>query len=358
MARALELAGRALNTTHPNPRVGCVLVRDGVVVGEGWHEVAGGPHAEVVALRAAGAAARGATAYVTLEPCCHTGRTPPCTDALVGAGISRVVYAAPDPDPRVAGGGARVLAGAGIAVSAGLLEAQARALNPGFESRLRRRRPWIRCKIAASLDGRTALASGASRWITGEAARADVQRLRARCDAILTGSGTVLADDPQLTVRSAFTAPLRQPLRIVLDSRLRVSPSARLFSEAGPLLLLATEAGVPRREALEAAGAELALLPADETGRLRIDAVIQALAARELNEVLVEAGPSLNGALLAAGLVDELVVYQAAHVLGAGARGMFSLPALERMDDRPSFRLAEVRRVGDDLRLVYLAGES
>jgi diaminohydroxyphosphoribosylaminopyrimidine deaminase/5-amino-6-(5-phosphoribosylamino)uracil reductase len=353
MARAIALAWRGLGTTDPNPRVGCVVVRDGEVVGEGWHERAGEPHAEVHALRAAGDRARGATAYVSLEPCCHQGRTPPCTGALVAAGVARVVYGCGDPNPRVAGGGAAQLVAAGIVVEGGVLEAEARAVNPGFIARMARGRPWLRVKTAVSLDGRTALADGRSRWITGPDARRDVQRLRARSSAIVTGIGTILADDPELTVRDEPAGAVRPPVRIVLDSSLRLPPGARLLSTPGPVVVLATHDDAGRRRALAAAGADVRV-GAGEGGRVAPGALVEALLQLECNEVLVEAGPVVNGALLAAGLVDELVVYQAAHVLGDTARAVFVLPPLASMDDRPAFRLADVRRVGDDLRLTYL----
>jgi diaminohydroxyphosphoribosylaminopyrimidine deaminase/5-amino-6-(5-phosphoribosylamino)uracil reductase len=357
MARAIALAWRGLGTTEPNPRVGCVIVRDGAVVGEGWHVRAGEPHAEVHALRAAGGLARGATAYVSLEPCCHQGRTPPCTGALVAAGIARVVYGCGDPNPRVAGGGAAQLRAAGIAVEGGMLEAEARAVNPGFLARMARGRPWLRVKTAASIDGRTALADGRSRWITGADARRDVQRLRARSSAIVTGIGTVLADDPELTVRDEPAGALRPPVRVVLDSSLRMPPTARLLARPGGVVVLATRDDPARHGPLAAAGADVRIV-AGEAGRVAPASLLDVLVALECNEVLVEAGPVVNGALLAAGLVDELVVYQAAHVLGDTARGMFALPPLASMDARPAFRLADVRRVGDDLRLTYLAKEN
>jgi diaminohydroxyphosphoribosylaminopyrimidine deaminase/5-amino-6-(5-phosphoribosylamino)uracil reductase len=327
MARALRLAARGLNTTTPNPRVGCVLVKDGRVAGEGWHVRAGGPHAEIVALEAAGAAARGATAYVTLEPCCHHGRTPPCTDAVIRAGVSRMVYAAPDPNPRVDGGGARALTAAGIVVEGGLLSGQAEALNPGFILRHRRGWPLVRLKIAATLDGRTALADGRSQWLTGEAARRDVQRWRARSCAILTGSGTVLADDPALNVREADEDVPRQPLRVILDGRGRVAPTARILQPPGDALLV--------------------------RDRPSLASLFRSLAERGINEVWVEAGATLSGALLAERLVDELIVYQAGAVLGASARPMFEFLPLPDLASRPRFRLKELRHIGDDLRFIW-----
>lgn len=351
MVRALELAARGLATVDPNPRVGCVIVRDGEVVGEGWHERAGEAHAEVHALAAAGDRARGATAYVTLEPCCHHGRTPPCTDALIAAGVVRVIYGAGDPNPRVDGGGERLLREAGIDVEGGVLAAESAALNVGFMTRMRSGRPWVRSKLAVSLDGRTALADGRSRWITGPAARRDVQRWRARSSAIVTGVGTVLADDPLLTVREpADTA--RQPLRVILDPGLRTPPGARLLTEGGQVLVVAARDDGGRRQALESAGARVEVLTGGGP-RIDLPALLNFLAGLGTNEVLVEAGEELNGALLAGRHIDELIVYQAPHVLGSTARGMFAMPMLEDMKDRPAFRLHEVRSVGDDLRMIY-----
>ena len=347
MARALQLAARGLLTTTPNPRVGCVIVRDGRVVGEGWHERAGTPHAEIHALRAAGEAARGATAYVTLEPCSHHGRTPPCAEALVDAGVARVVAAMTDPNPLVAGGGIALLTLAGIRAEVGLLEGEARALNPGFVSRMTRGRPWVRLKTASTLDGKTALANGQSQWITGEAARADVQALRARACAILTGSGTVLADDPRMNVRDFDLG--RQPLRVVADSALRTPPDAAIL----PALVACARAEPAARAALERAGAEVAELPASD-GRVELAALLALLAQRGVNELHVEAGAALNGALLAAGLVDEWVAYVAPMAVGDAARGLFAMPALTTLADAARFALADVRQVGGDLRLTLL----
>jgi diaminohydroxyphosphoribosylaminopyrimidine deaminase/5-amino-6-(5-phosphoribosylamino)uracil reductase len=347
MARALQLAERGLCTTSPNPRVGCVLVQGDAVVGEGWHERAGEPHAEVHALRAAGSKARGATAYVTLEPCSHHGRTPPCAEALIAAGVARVVCAMQDPNPQVAGGGLARLCAAGVAVECGLMESEARALNTGFVSRMTRGRPWVRSKVAASLDGRTALANGASRWITGAAARQDVQHWRARSCAVLTGSGTVLADDPQLNVRIATE---RQPWRVVLDSALRTPPAARIL-QGGKVLLCTTSQDADKRAALEARGAEVLVL-ADAQGRVDLPALLRELARRGINEVLVEAGRTLNGALLRAGLVDELLLYLAPQLLGDAARGMADLGELTGLEQRVDLAWRDVRRVGDDLRIL------
>lgn len=349
MARALELAARGLDTTDPNPRVGCVLAHGEHVVGEGWHERAGGPHAEVLALREAGEEARGATAYVTLEPCSHHGRTPPCVDALIAGGVARVVFAAHDPNPRVDGAGATRLAAAGIRTEGGLMESAARALNPGFESRMRRGRPWVRVKLAASLDGRTALAGGESRWITGEPARQDVQHLRARSSAILTGIGTVLRDDPRLDVRLPDTT--RQPLRVVLDPSLRTPATARILGLPGRVLVLCGEAARGRAESLEHVGVAVEAV-AVEDGRLSLPAVLARLAALEVNELHVEAGPVVSGAFLAAGLTDELVLYVAPVLLGPQAQPLAKLPAITAMADRAEFHLIDSRRIGDDQRFT------
>jgi len=359
MARALRLAHRGLYTTDPNPRVGCVLVRDGAVVGEGFHARAGSPHAERNALRSAGVEANGATAYVTLEPCCHYGRTPPCTDALIEAGVSRVVAALLDPNPLVAGSGLERLAEAGIAVEHGPLAAQAAALNPGFLKRMRDGVPYVRCKLAMSLDGRTAMASGESQWVTGGAARRDVQRLRARSSAIVTGLGTVLADDPCLNVRltgkdlgcAGGAMDLRQPVRVVLDPRLQMSPDARMLRLPGQTVVLTGDDNPASTAALETAGAVVASLPANGEG-LDLEAVLAYLAEQEINEVMVEAGPTLAGAFLSAGLVDELVLYVAPHIMGSGARGLFHLPGLEQMRDRIQLEILQARAVGRDLRIL------
>jgi diaminohydroxyphosphoribosylaminopyrimidine deaminase/5-amino-6-(5-phosphoribosylamino)uracil reductase len=318
MARALQLAERGMYTADPNPRVGCVLVRDGEIVGEGWHCRAGEAHAEVHALRQAGERARGADVYVTLEPCCHHGRTPPCSDALIAAGVARVVAAAADPNPRVAGEGMKQLARAGITVETGLLQGEAERLNRGFLQRMRGGRPWVRCKLAMSLDGRTALANGASQWITGETARRDVQYWRARSSAVMTGIGTVLADDPALTVRlqpppsaeHGCGDAIRQPLRAVLDTSLR--------------------------------------MPAQ---------VMQILAKEGINEIWAEAGPTLSGALLRDGLVDELIIYMAPLLMGDMARGLFRLPAFERLSECVALEISEVRAVGRDWRITARVGK-
>ncbi len=355
MARALALAERGLYGADPNPRVGCVVVRGGEIVGEGWHQRAGEAHAEVHALNAAGAQARGATVYVTLEPCCHYGRTPPCTDALLKAGIVRLIAAMPDPNPQVAGRGLEILRAAGIAVECGLLAEQARVLNPGFILRMTANRPFVRVKSAMSLDGRTALASGESQWITGEAARRDVQRLRARSSAILTGIGTVLADDPSLDVR--LPEAIRQPLRVILDAQLRTPPTARILQCPGSVLILTAVTDGAMQAPLKAAGADIAALPYSEQG-LDLHAVMAELAHRECNEVHVECGPTLDGALLQAGLVDEIVVYMAPILLGDKARSLFRLPELTRMSDRMELEILDMRAVGKDWRVTMRSAKN
>lgn len=346
MAHALRLAERAAYTARPNPMVGCVIARDEVVVGEGWHQRTGGPHAEVFALRQAGELARGATAYVTLEPCAHHGRTPPCALALIEAGVSRVVAAMRDPFPKVDGGGFVLLREAGIAVAEGLMAAQARELNQGFLSRIERGRPWVRVKLAASLDGRTAMADGRSKWITGAAAREDVQHWRARAGAILTGAATVLADDPMLTVRLTDTEVL-PPLRVVLDARLRSLDCARVREGGAPTLYLHDAAVRPP----EAADAEFASVPSHD-GRLDLGAVLALLAERGINEVHTEAGATLAGALLAGGWVDELLLYQAPTLLGEHGRPLLSGLGIHAMDDQRRMRVVDQRQVGGDLRLL------
>lgn len=360
MARAIRLARHGLYTTDPNPRVGCVLVRDGRIVGEGFHRRAGEPHAERNAIDAAGELARGATAYVTLEPCCHHGRTPPCTDALLEAGVARVVVGMEDPNPLVRGRGLSRMAAAGVEVRTGVLEQTARALNPGFEKRMRGGLPYVRCKLAASLDGRTAMASGESKWITSDDARRDVHRLRARSSAVVTGIGTVLADNPSMNVRlgrDEFPAlwpeePPRQPLRVVVDSRLRMPLDAGMLSLPGATLIATCENSPRAIARANSAGAEVQVFPADEQGRVDLHVLLCYLAEREINEVLIEAGPTLAGAAMQAGLVDELLIYQAPHLMGDAARGLFRLPGIEAMAQRIALRIADVRRVGPDLRIT------
>jgi diaminohydroxyphosphoribosylaminopyrimidine deaminase / 5-amino-6-(5-phosphoribosylamino)uracil reductase len=414
MTRALALAERGLETTHPNPRVGCVIAKDERIIAEGWHERAGEAHAEIAALRAAQEPVAGATAYVTLEPCSHYGRTPPCVNALIEARIARVVFAVQDPNPRVSGQGAQALLRAGIAVEAGLMEAEATEVNIGFMKRMKHGLPWVRIKLAMSLDGRTALANGASQWITGEAARSDVQRWRARCSAVMTGVGTLLADDPQLNVRTpGFKG--RQPLRVVLDSYLRSAPGAKLFvglgaeavggvlifsalsgetaavnavsadaasapakladdaTWAGAVLsgaaraVTSTAANAPaqpatdpeadapgalqaRRAALLARAVRIEEVAANN-GCLDLSAVLRKLAHLEVNEVLVEAGPTLAGQLLATFLADELLLYVAPKLLGPQGRPLVNLPELQSLQDAWGFSLFDAKRFGDDLRL-------
>ena len=353
MQHALALATAAIGLTEPNPRVGCVIAGDGWSV-EGHTQRAGDAHAEVMALRAAamqGRDTRGATAYVTLEPCAHHGRTPPCCDALVSAGIRRVVVALGDPFPQVAGEGLRRLRAAGIQVDVGLGADAARELNIGFLSRVQRGRPFVRMKIAGSLDGRSALDDGRSQWITGPAARADGHQWRRRAGAVLTGVGTVLADDPRLDVREVPTP--RQPLRVIVDSRLRTPPGARILAPPGEVLLVGTDAAAPAADALRAAGAAVIALPAhsaDGVSRIDLPALMKELAARGVNELHVEAGPALNGALLQCGLVDELLVYMAPMLLGPG-RPLAALPALPALADAPRFEFIDSVAIGPDLRL-------
>ncbi len=361
MARALVLARRGLYTTDPNPRVGCVLVKDGRRVGEGWHERAGEPHAEVHALRAAGEAARGATAYVTLEPCSHHGRTGPCAEALVDAGVARVVVAMRDPNPLVAGNGIARLREAGIEVEVGLLETQARELNPGFVSRMAEGRPFVRLKMAMSLDGRTAMRSGESQWITGPRARCQVQRLRARSSAVITGVESVIFDNSRLTLRAeqlelpdAEAVAARQPLRVVVDTRLRLPEAAACLREPGRTLVATVEDhDVERRGRLEAAGAEVLALPAGEDGRVDLAALLAHLAEREaVNEALLETGATLAGAMLDAGLVDEMQLFVAPTLLGGEARPLFALPGLERMAEQRPLEILDIRAVGRDWRIT------
>ena len=348
MARALQLAERGLFTTDPNPRVGCVLVKDDEIVGEGWHQRAGEAHAEVNALNAAGARAKGATAYVTLEPCCHHGRTAPCSDTLINAGVACAVAAMQDPNPKVAGQGLAQLEKAGIETHSGVLQQQAEALNPGFIKRMSQGRPFVRGKLAMSLDGRTAMASGESQWITGAEARQDVQRLRARSSAIVTGIGTVLADDPSLTAR--VDEEVVQPLRVVLDSQLQMPASAKMLSLPGHTLVLTVSEDAQKADLLRAAGAEVEVLT-EKNGHVDLHAVMECLAQHDVNEVLVEAGATLCGAFLQAGLFDELVVYMAPLFMGSEARGLLNLPGLEKISEVVKLEVVDMRAVGKDWRL-------
>ena len=358
MQHALGLAALGLNTTDPNPRVGCVLVRGGKIVGEGWHERAGRAHAEVAALQSAGELARGASAFVTLEPCAASGRTPPCTEALLAAGVVRVVYAGADPHPHMQGGG-ELLRRAGVQVASGLLAGPARDLNLGFYSRFERARPWLRLKLGVSLDGRTGLADGESRWVTAKPARTDAQWFRARSSAVLTGIGTVLRDDPALNVR--LDGATRQPLRVVLDSALRAPPSARMFEREGPALIFASEPAVEhtgaadwraRRAQFEARGVRVECVAAASGGGLELRAVLNRLAQLEVNELWVEAGARLAGSLLAQELVDELVLYVAPCLLGPQALPLALIPDLSSLDSRLRFSYHDISRTGEDLRIV------
>ena len=382
MSRALALAERGLETTQPNPRVGCIIAQGEEIVGEGWHERAGEPHAEVNALGSAGPRAAGATAYVTLEPCSHHGRTPPCVDALIAARVARVVFALEDPNPRVSGRGAEALRRAGVAVEAGLMAAEAAELNPGFLKRMRTGRPWVRVKLAMSLDGRTALANGASQWITGPAAREDVQHWRARSSAILTGIGTVLADDPRLDVRLPELpsgCPRLQPLRVVVDARLRTPPGARMLTAGGGVVIMTAtndrendveltarraqllERGVTIEDVLASESNDKAERADGRGGghgkngagraRLSLPDVLDRLGRRDVNELWVEAGAGLAGALLHRSLVDELVIYIAPKLLGPQARPLVELGELHALDAAPSFTVVETRQIGEDVRL-------
>lgn len=368
MFRAIALAVHGLETTDPNPRVGCVIAQGEEIVGEGWHERAGEPHAEVNALRAAGARAAGATVYVTLEPCSHHGRTPPCVDALIAARVARVVFAVEDPNPRVSGRGAEALRQAGIATESGLLEAEAAELNPGFLKRMRCGRPWVRMKLAMSLDGRTALANGVSQWITGPAAREDVQHWRARSSAIITGIGTVLADDPRLNVRLPDPTPgrpRRQPLRIVLDSNLQTPPDAKLLTGEGGVLIITAARQEPgggvdqgnRRARLLERGAAIEEVSVSRgagaagAAGLSLPDVLDSLGRREVNELWVESGPRLAGELLRQRLVDELMVYVAPKLLGPQARPLAELEELRDLSAAPGFVILETCKIGDDVRL-------
>lgn len=350
MTRALELARRGLNTTAPNPRVGCVIVRNGQIVGEAWHHKAGQPHAEALALQQAGGLAAGATAYVTLEPCSHYGRTPPCALALIQAGVHKVRVAMQDPNPLVSGRGLMYLAQAGMDVRSGLLEPEAQELNRGFISRMQRRRPWVRLKLAASIDGRTALSDGRSQWITGDAARGDVQHWRARSCAILTGVDTVLYDDPQLTVRDIDIH--RMPLRVIVDTRLRTPPDAKIVGNG--TLVATAEHDQSRHQPFLARGAEVWLAP-QLNGYVDLGALLHELASREINELHVEAGATLCGAFIQAQLVDEIVLYFAPTIMGDQARAMFNLPALADLQNMHRWHWHDQNLIGQDLRVVLRA---
>jgi diaminohydroxyphosphoribosylaminopyrimidine deaminase/5-amino-6-(5-phosphoribosylamino)uracil reductase len=352
MSQALQLAAQGLYTTHPNPRVGCVLVKQGQVIGRGAHLITGGPHAEVYALREAGEAARGADAYVTLEPCSHYGRTPPCADALIKAGVKRVIAAMQDPNTLVAGSGLRALQDAGIDVASGLLEKEALALNPGFISLMTRGRPYVRSKIAASLDGKTALSNGKSQWITGAAARQDVQHWRAQSAAILTGIGTVLADDPMMTVR--LDGVSRQPMRIIVDSNLQTPLTCNMLDIArlahSPVVIAYANDNHQKAEQLKALGIDLLHIP-DSNGQVDLKTLLDELAKRNISEVLVEAGQVLNGALLDLQLIDEFIFYYAPKLMGGNAINMLAIETLTQMNQAIDLQLLDVRQVGQDIRI-------
>lgn len=369
MRRALELAARGRASTHPNPRVGCVIVKNGEIVGEGFHEKAGGPHAEVVALDAAGAKAKGADLYVTLEPCCHQGRTPPCTTAVIKAGIRRVFAAMEDPNPKVAGQGFAALRGAGIAVDVGSMEDAAQDLNRGFVSRLVRGRPWLTLKLAMSLDGRTALASGESKWITGDDARADVHRLRAEAGAVMTSVSTVIADDPELSVRHGPDRPEairgatacaipRQPDRIVLDTQLRVPADAQVFKPGARRIVLTVRPRADRMESLQKNGIEVVLAGPSINGHVGLESALKELARLQINEVLVECGPKLAGSVLRSGLMDEAVLYVAPSLFGHEGRALAELPGVQTLNQRINLQYTEVRQIGTDLRITLRPKDS
>ena len=358
MTRALQLAEQGLYSTAPNPRVGCVIVKDGKIVGEGTHFKAGEPHAEVFAIRQAGEQAKGATAYVTLEPCNHTGLTPPCSQAIVDAGISKVIAAMQDPNPQVVGSGLAHLQAHHIETASGLMQAQAEALNPGFISRMTKNKPFVRCKIAASLDGKTALSNGASQWITSEPARLDVQHWRARSCAILTGIGTVLADNPSMNVRTRYPlmgegwgegGTARQPLRVIVDTQLQTPIAAKILQGGNVLIAFANDAQNKSTQLLNA-GAELLCIP-NEAGKVCLKTLLSHLAACEVNEVLVEAGEGLNGALLTQNLIDELVIYYAPKLMGSAAKSMLDMPALTAMSQAIDLQILDMRQIGVDIRL-------
>ncbi|MEK7772133.1 MAG: bifunctional diaminohydroxyphosphoribosylaminopyrimidine deaminase/5-amino-6-(5-phosphoribosylamino)uracil reductase RibD [Pseudomonadota bacterium] len=349
MSTALRLAEKGLYSTAPNPRVGCVITRNEQIVGSGWHERAGQPHAEINALNLAGEAARGATAYVTLEPCSHYGRTPPCADALIDAGIAKVIIAMEDPNPMVSGRGCALLERAGITVQTGLLQTEAHALNVGFVTRMIHNRPWVRLKTAASLDGKTALNNGTSQWITGEAARQDGHRWRARSCAILTGIGTVKSDNPQLTVRHVATH--RQPKKIVVDSHLAIPLDARLLQGEEVFIFTANTENQEKKAALSRMGAQVIVLPTAE-GMVDLGKMMAVLADSGMNELLVEAGCGLNGALVKAGLVDEMIIFLAPHLLGDDAQGMIKLPELVNLEQKKALEIMDLRMIGQDIRVI------
>lgn len=350
MARAIQLAGRASFHVHPNPRVGCVMVKDGNIVGEGWHVRSGEAHAEINALDQACDPVQGSDCYVTLEPCCHQGKTPPCTSALIEAGIRRVILASPDPNPEVGGQGMAQLQSAGIEVLTGLMQDRAEALNPGFMKRMRKGRPYVRCKMAMSLDGRTALANGNSRWISSKPSRVDVHGMRARSSAILTGINTVLADDPSLTVRHVDSDGY-QPLRIVMDTSLRMPVDARMLRQPGETIIVTLSTDAGKRKALQDAGARI-VTGTEENGHIAADKLLDVLASElSINDVLVETGPTLAGRLLGDNLVDEMILYTAPRLLGDSARGVFTLPVYDRVEDSPQLMIEDITTIGPDVRI-------
>ncbi|MCK5918414.1 MAG: bifunctional diaminohydroxyphosphoribosylaminopyrimidine deaminase/5-amino-6-(5-phosphoribosylamino)uracil reductase RibD [Cocleimonas sp.] len=357
MAHAIKLAHKGIYTTHPNPRVGCVIVKNNQIIGEGYHQRTGQPHAEILALRDVTSDAKNATAYITLEPCSHTGRTPPCANALIEAGISQVVIAMQDPNPQVSGQGIKKLQDAGIEIVTGVMEQQAQALNKGFIKRMQQGLPWVRVKMAMSLDGRTAMASGESQWITATDARQDVQKYRALADAILTGKGTLLADDPSLNVRLSvddlgIQGEIRQPVRVVLDEDLQISAQAKMLALRGETWVYTCVDHPQKKARLEAQGAKVFKSATDKQNYLQLEQVLKDLAKREINEVHVEAGQTLTGALLEQGLVDELIIYMAPALMGSDARGLFYLPSLQRMQDRIHLEIKDIRAIGRDWRII------
>lgn len=359
MAQALRLAERGLWTTDPNPRVGCVIVHEGQIVGEGWHQVAGEPHAEIHALKMAKEKAEGSTCYITLEPCCHYGRTPPCTDALINAKIARVVIAVTDPNPLVSSKGIEQLLHAGIMVETGILGEEAEQLNIGFFKRMRHNRPHIRCKLAMSVDGRTAMASGESHWITSKDARMDVQTLRARSSAIMTGAGTILADNPSLTVREEdlpehvrSAAKIRQPLRVIVDEHLSTPADAKILAAAGQTVIFTASSSESVKKMLEKTGVKVVYLPNRER-RIDLNAMCQYLAQEhQVNELLLETGATLGGSMLREGLIDELIIYMAPILMGNKARGLFDLPHLELLEQKIALKIKDLRAVGCDWRIT------
>lgn len=357
MSKAIQLAKKGLYTCNPNPRVGCVLFNDGLVIGEGWHARAGEEHAEIMALRSARENnpnyIAGSTAYVTLEPCCHTGKTPPCVNELIDAKIKHVVIGMSDPNPLVAGKGIQALENAGIKVTQNILQDQAMSLNPGFIKRMSTNKPYVRLKMAASLDGKTALNNGTSQWITGTPARQDVQYWRARSSAVLTGVGTLIADNPSLNVRfdDADNANIKQPLRVILDSHLRTPPESKIFQYGGEVLIVTISENEEKKDKLRSDKTEVIQLPANIKGQVDLHSLMSVLAEAEMNELLIESGSELAGAFLDAAYVDEIVLYLAPQIIGAQAKSLFELPELQNMQDRIDLKIVDTRMLGNDLRI-------